>query len=315
MRHRFDDIATFIQVVETASISATARRLNVDKSVVSKRIMDLEGALGVELLHRSTRRISPTDNGAAFYERARAILRDLHEAVEEVADRGGDLCGPLRITAPMSFGTMHLSPLLFSFLKQHPRIELSLDLDDAMTDIVGKGYDLAIRIGHLRDSSLVARKLTTSSRVVCCSPDYARHVKLPTAIEELPGHICIGYANVPSGQLWQFQPAKPGGAIRSVVVKARVIINNGELMRDAAIAGLGLAILPTFLAADALSVGRLVNAFPAAEPLPYTIYAVYPQSRHPSLKVRAVIDHLVGALGGAPPWERVLEEARRRRAG
>lgn len=314
MRHRFDDIATFIQVVEMASISAAARRLNVAKSVVSKRIMNLEEAMGTELLHRSTRRISPTDRGAVFYERARAILHDLQEAVEDVAERDGDLCGPLRITAPMTFGTMHLSPLLFSFLKQHPRLDLSLDLDDAVVDIIGKGYDLAIRIGHLRDSSLIARKLTVSSRVVCCSPDYAKRAKLPTTIEELAAHNCIGYANIPSSELWQFQPAKAGGPIRAIPIKARVIINNGELIRDAACAGLGLAMLPTFLAADLLRQGKLIKAFTAIEPLPYTIYAVYPQSRHPSQKIRAVIDHLVDALDGTPPWERALELTRQRRA-
>ena len=314
MRHRFDDIATFIQVVETASISGAARRLNIAKSVVSKRITDLERALGVELLHRSTRKITPTDKGTVFYERARTILSELQEAAEQVSDRAGDLVGPLRIAAPMTFGTMYLGPLLFSFAKRHPRLELSIDLDDAVSDIVGRGYDLAIRIGHLRDSSMVARKLATSTRAVCCSPAYAKSVGLPRTVEDLASHICIGYANVSASLLWRFQPASPGGKIRSVVVKPRVIVNNGELMRDAAIDGLGLVILPTFIAAEPLRRGQLVKALPKDEPLPDTIHAVYPQSRHVPQKVRAVIDYLVERLGGVPPWERSVEEARPRRA-
>jgi DNA-binding transcriptional LysR family regulator len=305
MRYSFDDIAAFLQVVETGSISAAARRLSLSKSVVSQRITNLEAALGAELFHRSTRRVVPTDKGHAFYERAGAILRALDEAAEEISERG-ELCGQLRITTPMSFGTMYLGPILFPFLVRHPRLELALELDDRMLDLLGEGYDLGIRIGRLRDSSLVARRIAVSRRLVCCSPEYARRAGLPETIEALARHACIGYANVPASQLWQFEPRTPAGELCSTVVRSRIVVNNGEAMRDAAIAGLGLAVVPIFIIAQALKRGELIDALPGVRPVADMIYALYPQTRNLSRKVRAVIDHLVDALGGEPPWEREL---------
>lgn len=305
MRYRFDDIAAFLQVVETGSISAAAQRLNLSKSVVSKRVTDLEAALGVELLHRSTRGVVPTDKGIAFHERAKEIMRELDQAAEQVAEREGDFCGELRVTAPMSFGTLYLGPVLFSFMAGHPRLELALHLDDRIVDLLGEGYDLAIRIAHLPDSSLVARKLALSRRIVCCSPEYARRSGLPAKIEEITRHACIGYANVHPSHLWQFE--SDGGRVQSLAVRSRIVANNGEAMRDAAIAGLGLAVLPVFIVAGALGRGDLIDALPGARPVPDPIYAVYPQSRHLSLKVRAVVDHLVKALGDELPWERELK--------
>jgi DNA-binding transcriptional LysR family regulator len=300
MGYHLDDIAAFLQVIETGSISAAAERLGLSKSVVSKRITDLEAALGVELLHRSTRGVVPTDKGIAFHGRARGIMRELDEAAEEVADRENDLCGQLRITAPMSFGTMYFGPILFSFIARHPRLDLALNFDDRIIDLLGEGYDLAIRIARLPDSSLVARKLAVSRRIVCCSPGYAKQAGLPTTIQEIAQHACIGYANVHPSQLWQFEP---DGEVRSLMVRSRIVANSGEAMRDAAIAGLGLAVLPLFIAAAALRRGELIDALPAARPTPDPIYAVHPQTRHLSRKVRALIDHLVGALGGELPWE------------
>jgi DNA-binding transcriptional LysR family regulator len=167
--------------------------------------------------------------------------------------------------------------------------------------------DLSIRIARLRDSSLVARRLAVSRRLVCCSPEYARRVGLPETIEALAHHACIGYANVPSSHLWQFEPHTPGGEVPSIVVRSRIVVNNGEAMRDAAIAGLGLAVLPVFIIARALKRGELIDALPGVQPVADTIYALYPQTRHLSRKVRAVIDHLVDALGGNPPWEHELK--------
>jgi DNA-binding transcriptional LysR family regulator len=203
----------------------------------------------------------------------------------------------------MSFGTLHLAPILLEFACRHPALELALDLDDRMLDLVGGGYDLAVRIGRLSDSSLIARRLCTSRRVVCCSPAYARRKGLPASIEELSRHECIDYAYVNANRLWQFEPAEPGEAPRSVVVRSHICANNGEVVRDAAIAGLGLVVLPLFIVADALRQGRLVQALPGVTPIPDTINAVYPPMRHVPLKVRALIEHLVTALAGTPPWE------------
>lgn len=306
MRYRLDGIAAFLQVVDSGSISAAARRLNLSKSVVSKRITDLEAALGADLLHRSTRRIAPTDKGTAFYERARSIMRQLEEAAEEATDRSRELSGSLRITAPMSFGTMHLGPFLFSFTKEHPRLELALDFDDRIIDLLGENYDLAIRIARLPDSSLVARKLAVSRRLVCCSPAYVEQFGAPRSLEDLAARDCIGYANAPPGRLWKFEPSKPGDKVRAVSPRSRIVVNNGEAMRDAAIAGLGVAVLPLFIAAPALRTGELVDVMPGARPLADYIYAVHPPARHLPQRVRAIIDHLVRACSDPPPWERDL---------
>lgn len=304
MPYRFDDIFAFLQTMETGSISAAAQRMGLSKSVISKRISDLEALLKVELLHRSTRGVIPTENGAAFYQRARAIMQQLDQAAEALIEQDGKLCGLLRIAAPMTFGTTYLGPILFSFISRYPQLKLALELDDRITDLSGEGYDLGIRIGRLTDSSHIARKLAVSRRVVCCSPAYAESAGLPATIDELTNHACIGYANVSPSQIWQFEPKEPGGAPILLSVRSRIVTNNGESMRDAAIAGLGITILPIFIVAKALANGQLINVLPHAHPVADTIYAVYPRNRHLPKKVRAVIDHLVAAFSGNPPWER-----------
>jgi DNA-binding transcriptional LysR family regulator len=302
MKWRFDDMATFLAVVETGGITAAAARLNLSKSVVSKRVADLEAALGAELLRRSARGVVPTDRGAALHDRLRPLLVQLDDAVEQASTQAGALRGRLRMTAPMSFGTMYLGPVLAAFAGSHPELELALDLDDRIIDLVCNGYDMAIRIGRLEDSSLVARKLCPSRRVVCCSPAYARENGLPARIEDLAAHQCIDYANVHAGRLWRFESSRPGAAPRSVMAHSRIVANNGEMMRDMALAGLGLAILPLFIIHEQLREGTLVDALAAAAPLPDTIYAVYPPTRHVSRRVRAMVDYLVAAFGDKPPW-------------
>jgi DNA-binding transcriptional LysR family regulator len=308
VRYSFDNIAAFVQVVESGSISAAALRLNLAKSVVSKRIADLEAELGVELLHRSTRGITTTDKGIAFHKRAREIMRELDQAADEITDRGDDLCGQLRITAPMSFGTMYLSPMLFQLFARHPRLDVALNLDDRQVDILVEGYDLAIRIARLRDSSLVARKLAISRRVVCCSPKYVERHGLPSTLDDIAQHSCIGYANTHSSQLWQFE-SEGVNEPRSLTIRSRIVANNGEAMRDAAITGLGLAVLPLFIVADSLAKRELINALPHERPVDDTIYALYPHTRHIAQKVRLIIDHLVQALAD-PPWERDFAKAK-----
>lgn len=308
MQHRFDDILAFLQAVEVGSISAAAQRMGLSKSVVSKRISDLEAGLKVELLRRSTRGVIATEKGAVFYQRARVIMQQLDQASEALTERDDELCGSLRIAAPMTFGTTYLGPALFAFIHHQPRLALALELNDQVIDLSAEGYDLGIRIGRLRDSSLVAHKLAVSRRIVCCSPMYAQHAGLPSSIDELTSHACIGYTNVSPSQVWQFEPTETGDAPRSLTVRSRIVANNGESMRDAAIAGLGITILPIFIAAKALKNGLLINALPHALPVADTIYAVYPQNRHLPRKVRAVIDHLVAVFSGDPPWEKELQE-------
>jgi len=301
MSWRFDDIETFLDVMETGSVTATAARLNVSKSVVSKRITDLEEALGAALFQRTARKIIPTSAAQDFFERAQPLVRGLVEAAESVADRQRGLRGTLRIAAPMSFGTLHLSRIVADFATLHPELQVVMELDDRMIDLVGSGYDVGIRIGILKDSSLIARKLCDDPRVVCCSPDFAERYGRPETLEDLARFPCIDYAHVSTGELWQFEAAKGAPPVH-VVMQGRVAANNGEAMRDMAIAGLGLTLLPMFIVADALRDGLLVPVLPAFKPLAYPIYAVYPPTRQVPAKVRAFVDHLARHIIEPPLW-------------
>jgi DNA-binding transcriptional LysR family regulator len=301
MRLKLDAIAAFNAVVETGSVSAAARRLGVGKSVISKRVTELEDSVAATLLKRSTRSVVLTDRGQAFYERTRALLSDLEDAANAASDRSRGLRGTLRLAAPMSFGTMHLGEILWSFLARHPELELAVDLDDRVVDLLGLGYDLGIRIGRLPDSSLIGRRLADMRVLLCASPAYLARRGAPRSLEELKDHDCIGYAHLTAGQLWQFEPARGGSEQRSVRVKSRVVANNGELMRDAAIAGLGLALLPEFLIFEALKAGRLLPVLPACRPVSGAVYALYPRDRQGSPRVTALVEHLAAALA-RPPW-------------
>ncbi|HTE15297.1 MAG TPA: LysR family transcriptional regulator [Burkholderiales bacterium] len=304
MRYRLNDIEAFVLVLETGSISAAALRLGLAKSVVSKRITGLEAGLGAQLLHRSTRGTTPTDRGEEFYRRAREFMHQLDGAVEAMAESDEQLTGQIRIAAPMSFGTMYLGPMLFDFTNRHPKLELSIELDDRKIDMEAAGFDLAIRIVQLKDSTLIARKLAVSRRVACCSPAYAKKNGLPKSLDDLANHHCIGYTFVPSGQLWQFEGKRSSEEMRSVVVHSQLVLNNGEAMRDAASAGMGICLIPSFIAADALKEGRLINALPDETPTADTIYAIYPRLRQQSAKVRVIVEHLSKCLAGTPPWEK-----------
>jgi DNA-binding transcriptional LysR family regulator len=231
-------------------------------------------------------------------------LQELEAAVDEMTERNQDLCGSLRIAAPVTFGTMFLGQLLFPFISKHPRLDVAIHLDDKLVDIVQERYDIAIRISNDPGLSLKARQLGECKRIVVCSPEYAQAKNLANLHDDLFAHDYIGYSNISNSQLWGFLPyneQQRGNQIRS-----RFTANNGEISRDAAISGLGLAVLPLFMVAEALRTGKLINATPHIELDPIPIYAVYPPTRHLPKKVRMVIDHLCGALGTNPPWEQDL---------
>lgn len=304
MKWRFEDILTFTQVMEAGTVTAAAKRLNLSKSVISKRISDLEAALDVELFRRSTGQIRSTEAADAFYERMVPLIQEINETAEGVSRSQQALHGRLRITMPMSFGTMYLGPVLAEFARSHPDLELAIDYDDRMVDLVRNGYDLGIRIGRLKDSSLKARKLCGCSRVVCCSPAYARDHGLPTSLADLATHSCIDYAHVHTSQLWQFESRRPGRKPASVLMRSRIVANNGEVMRDMAIAGLGLVLLPQFLAAAPLRKGALIPVLASETPVSYDIFAVYPSTRHVSAKVRTLIDYLARYFAPPLPWDR-----------
>ena len=307
MEYDFGDIRAFIHVVENGGISAAATRIAISKSVLSARIARLEKDLQTKLLHRSPRGVALTDAGQRFYDRMRDVVARMQQAVDEAVGEGdAKISASLRITAPMTFGTAYLGPRLFAFMREHPALELTLELDDRQVDILSGGYDLGVRIGRLHDSSLMARPIATSSRVLCCSPDYAAQRNLPKTVEQIAEHECICYGNASITPYWQFESAQANGEPQQIVVRGRTHLNNGESMRDAAIAGLGLAALPLFIAAPAIREGQLIVVLPETPPVADAIYAVYPQTRYVSRAVRALIDMLVATFADESPWEHAL---------
>ena len=296
---KLDGIAGFVAVAEEGSISEAARRLRLSKSVVSERLAELERGLGAALLHRTTRRISVTEDGIAFLERARRILREVSEAATDLAERRGTLSGPMRIAAPVTFGRMHLGPALYPFLAANPGIELTLDLDDRRVDIASGVHDGVVRHGTIEDSRLMVWRLAPSRRVLVASADYLARCGLPATTTELDVHKGIFYTNRGASD-WRF--STPQGA---EIVRARVglRVNNGDMMRDAALAGLGIALLPLFIAGPDIRQGRLTIVDVGVLPAPEFIYLAHPEGRLPSAKLRAVATHLRAAFGDRPSWE------------
>ncbi|TBG28215.1 LysR family transcriptional regulator [Rhizobium leguminosarum] len=298
---RIEGIAAFVAVVEAGSVSEAARRLRLSKSVVSERLAELEKSLGGMLLHRTTRKLTLTEDGTVFLGRAARIVREIEEAAADMAERRGTLSGPIRIAAPVTFGRMHLGPALYPFLAEHPEIELTLDIDDRRVDAASDGYDAIIRNGPIADSRLVAWRLAHSRRLLCASPDYLARQGIPSSLADLNSHRGIFYTNRGVAD-WRFQTFD--GAI---VVRAKLAlgINNGDMLRDAAIAGLGIALLPAFIAGPAIREGRLAEIDVGHKPEAEFIYMAHPEGRNPSAKLRAIADHLKKSFGDPPYWDPV----------
>lgn len=300
---RLDDIALFLRVLDLGSISAAARSLDLSVAVASQRLKRLEGELGVRLLHRTTRRLHPTPEGLLLAEQGRALVEDLDALTSGLRRAGTDVAGTLRMTTSATFGRLYISPLLPAFLARHPGVRVSVDLNDAKVDLVSAGFDLAIRIGALDDSTLVARQLATNRRVLCASPDYLRRHGAPATPAELERHECLLLVGSQGRQdHWRLGDGS-GGEV-TVRVGGRIESNQGELLRDAAIAGMGIALHSTWHVSDDLRAGRLqvvLADFPLADT---GIHAVMPQRRLVPPRVRAFVDFLAERLGGTPPWER-----------
>ncbi len=296
---KLDGIATFVAVAEAGSISEAARRLRLSKSVVSERLAELERRLGTSLLHRTTRKLSLTEDGVSFLERATRIARDVEEATADMAERRGRLVGPLRIAAPVTFGHRHLGPAVFPFLAQNPELELTLDLDDRRVDVAADGYDAVVRHGPIADTRLVAWRLAPSRRVLVAAPDYLERHGRPASLAELDGHRGLFYTNRGAAD-WRF-----AGADGATILRAEMglRVNNGDMLLDAAIAGLGIALLPTFIAGDAIRDGRLMVLDVGAEAELEFVYVAHPEGRRTSAKLRAFIDCLRTAFGDPPYWD------------
>lgn len=301
MKWTIDEIRTFLDVMETGSVSGAAVRTNLSKSVVSKRIADFELALGAALFQRHAGRITPTLSAEELALRLRPALAEMTRAVESAAWGMAGLRGSLAISAPMSFGTRYLSPVIADFAQQHPDLEILLDYDDRIVDLVRGRFDLALRIGQLPDSRLIARKLCEDPRVVVASPSYVKRRGAPNTLEALRQHQCIGYLNVQAASVWQFQVDSDGTSV-GLPMESRISANNGEAMRDMAIAGLGIALLPLFIAHDALKSGHLVRIAEDLVPTPLPISAVWAPVKPMPMKLRAIVDHLAKELSARPPW-------------
>lgn len=305
---KLDDMVAFIKVVEARSFTAAGARLGLSKSVVSRRIAELEDRLGARLLNRTTRKLSLTEIGQAFYERCARIVADVEEAERAVGDLHGAPRGRLRLNAPVSFGRLHLAAAIVAFIERYPAIEIDVDLNDRYVDLLEDGYDLAVRVGRLRDSSLVARKLAPSRRAVVASPAYLERCGVPETPLDLANHNCLLYTNIPTAEQWQFAD---GDEAFSVKVTGPMRANNGDLACAAAVAGMGIAVLPTFLCGAALATGDLVALDLPLKTTETGVYAVYPQNRHLSSKVRAFVDFLAARFGPSPYWDAALSLPRR----
>lgn len=302
---KFEDIQAFVAVVETGSFTAAADRLDTAKSAVSRRVSALEERLGVQLLRRTTRVLNVTATGQSFYEHGARILADLEEAEAAVQQEHGELRGTLKVALPLSFGVRHMCKPIAAFSKKHPKIRFELDLNDKRIDLLEEGVDLALRIGHLQDSSLIARRLFDARTVVCAAPHYLKIHGTPKTPEELAGHDCLGYSNLPDPSTWSWWDA--GGEKRQVKVKITMTASSGDFLTNAAAHGLGLVIQPTFLAAEAIRRGSLVPVLTDYQWPVTPAFILYPPTRHLSFRVRAFIDFLAERFSGIPQWDRDCE--------
>ena len=299
---KLESLRAFTKTVERASFSTAGRDLRLSRSAVSKYVRELEEALGVQLLNRTTRKVSPTENGQAYYERCVAILADLDEADRAVAQLQAEPRGLLRVNAPMSFGTLHLSRAIADFMATHPELKVQLVLSDQLIDPMQEGFEVTLRIAELGSSNLVARKIVPANRVLCAAPSYLARRGTPRHPRELRQHDCLAYGYLATGNQWKL--TGPDGD-HWIQIPWSLCANNAEVLKDAALAGNGVALLPTFIAGADLQEGSLVAILPDYKPPALSLYAIYPPTRHLAIKVRLFIDFLVERFGARPYWDLV----------
>jgi len=293
---RFLEIQTFCAVVDAGSFVKAADVLGVSKAAVSRYVGELEARLGVRLLHRTTRRMSLTEEGTVFDARCRELLSGVEEAEAELSSRSGAARGLLRVNAPVTFGIRHLAPLWATFRDRHPQVRVDVTLSDRVVDLVDEGYDLAIRIATLPSSTLISKRLATTRMVLCASPPYLKSRGVPSHPSDLADHDVIAYSYWSSGDQWPFDG--PDGPV-SVTIKPWMHSNNGDTCRAVALAHQGVILQPSFLIGDDLAAGRLVELLPEFRSIELGIYAIYPTRKHVALKVRALIDFLAQQFSAA----------------
>lgn len=288
---------SFVEVASQSGFTAAAEQLGVSRAHVSKSVMQLEQHLGTRLFNRTTRQVSLTETGRLYFERCQQVLEDINEIEQIAQEQSQQPRGLLRIAAPTSFGVRHLNPLISKYLRQYPDMAIDLSLSDRLIDVVAEGYDVAIRIAQLSDSSLVARRLAPCRRVLVASSDYLQQFGTPQTFQDLTQHNCLIYNNDLHSGNWVFS----GG--EKVRVKGSLHCDNGDVLKQATLEGLGVAMLPTFIVGSALQKGHLIEILPDHPLESLAIYAVYPSRRYLARKVRTFLDFLGTQLGEQPSWD------------
>ena len=314
---RIGAMQVFVKVVEAGSFARAAERLDISTSVASRQVADLEAHLQARLLNRTTRRLSLTESGQAFYERALQLLADLQEAEQAAAQNVAAPRGTIKLNAALAFGILHLAPVIDDYLARYPEVSIDVTLADRVVDLVEEGYDLALRISELRSPNLIARKIGITHTVVCAAPAYLKRHGTPRRPADLEGHNCLQYAYAAAAADWRFVHAD--GKEEVVRVKGNLRANNGNLLREAALRGLGIIREPTFQVGEDLRAGRLVRLLTDCEEPELPIYAVYMSRKHLSAKVRSFVDFLAGHFGERRDWVQLSHSpespAARRAAG
>ena len=297
----FAAMEAYVRVVEAGGLSAAGRALGLAPSSVSRRIAELEDSLGVTLLHRTTRKLSLTEAGEIYFERARDIVRSVEEANLAISAGRGDPSGTLRLTAPASIASRHIAPAVSAFQTQHPGLRVAMGVTDRMVDIVEEGLDVAIRIGRLEDSSLIARKVGIARRMLCASPAYLERAGRPEHPEQLSEHACLTLRTHPGSNPWRFADGDSSIYVRA---SGPFFSDDGETLVSAACAGLGVVLMPEWLVGSAVSTGRLVEVLPeyAPDPARTPLYGVYAPATYTPPKVRAFVDFLAGRFSDSYAW-------------
>ena len=298
---RLSEMEAFATVVDQGGFTDAARKLGLSKSAISKHVSSLETRLGARLLNRTTRRVSPTEIGLAYYDRARRVLTDAGEADALVTSMQSEPSGTLRISVATDFGVNHLSPILGPFLHDYPSITVNMVLDNRYAELISEGFDMAVRIGVLADSTLKARKIAQTHRMLIASPRYLEEHGSPARIDDLNAHKLLHYSNTSAGNLWRI--TSPTGEERQVRSAGWLTVNDGQSLLNAAVNGLGIAFLPAYLYGNAVRDGRLVPAIRGLQPEVQDIFAVYPPGRYTQPKVRAFIDYLVECFKDRGPGD------------
>jgi len=287
---KFNRIKAFVLVVESGSFAQASRILGISRSAVNKLVFSLEDYLGVQLLHRNTRNVTPTQTGFAFYERCTGILADLEEAEIAVTNLQQHPQGKLKINAPMTFGTINLGDAIASFMGKYPQLRVELTLDDRFVDPIAEGYDMVVRItDKVESSSLIVHRLADIDLVLCASPEYLHHYGKPDTPEALENHYCLQYGYLHSPHVWSLWK---GNEEKNVKIKSRLCSNNGEILGKGAIASLGITILPRFMIESYLQENKLTIILPEYSPKSLSLFLLYPINRHLSTKVQLLTNFL-----------------------